>query len=444
MMELFPIILAASTYNSIYGFHNDREYKGVEREELDQEGHVTAWREDNNAAFAKASGQDFYRYYVEDFDGKLSGYMNAPLIGLTPNTTYTNNATQAGAGGSMGGSTSSETGDMGGSWAGGAGGSSIDWSKRVPTFANQDVLASVTRGLLEEGVHTKTSVDIRQLVLHAQPIYKDANTIAGGWSSDDYIKPVPDFTTKGEEQPVATLPDATDTKLEVANDAVTPGQTARVYVNNLKDEAKGKADANSLFWYAYIYSTPKALTSPNGAPFVRVQKEDTTGRYYFDAVVPSDLPAGSHRISLQDENGAVQAVTAVTAGDAVAPAADKTALNNAINAAGNLTQKDYTADSWTGFAKALEAAKSVAAKQDASQTDVNAAVKTLTDAQAGLKKYETVAKSDSDKSAKDKKAKKDENSKLANTGSSVAAIASVFVALLVAGAGFTVTRKIRS
>ena len=68
---------------------------------------------------------------------------------------------------------------------------------------------------------------------------------------------------------------------------------ARIYVENLSDEAKGRADANSLFWYSYIYSDPTQLTGPGGSPFVEVEKDDESGRYYYDAYVPKGFE-GEH------------------------------------------------------------------------------------------------------------------------------------------------------
>lgn len=398
-----------------------------------------------NATFAKASGQWFVRYF-KGWDGKASDSVDLPLIGLTSNTAYTNNAKQ-----------------------------SIEGFE-VP---NQNAVGEKSNDLLYEGGQAKTPVDIRQVVLYAQPIYKDPNikvtnsplvlqpdlNIAG---TNPALKFVPDFTTKAEPTatPAGALPSKTDTKLDVANGHAEPGQTARVYVDNLKAEAKGKADANSLFWYAYIYSEPQALTGPGGSPFVQVQKEASTGKYYFDAVIPADLPAGEHKISVQDENGTVQAWTPVTVGDAPAPV-DKSKLTAAIDAAGKLAEKDYTADSWTPFAKALADAKAVAAKQDASQADVDAAVKALADAQAGLKKAETVPSkpvepskpdnggnnkpSNNNKPANDKPAtddkksesKNDEQSDLSKTGASVIGVAGILALLVVLAAGLLVVGKAR-
>ena len=444
--------LTASSYDAIYGVHNDREYKGVYRSAPipDKPGWTNTW-EDMNATFAKASGQWFHRYTKDEWNGQASGSLDFPLIGLTPGTAYTNNAKQ-----------------------------SIEGFE-VPF---QDAVQEKSNNLLNEGVQAKTPVDIRQVVLYAQPIYKDPNTkvkndtlvygpdqnIVG---TNPALKSVPDFTTKAEPvaKPAEALPSKTDAKLDVANGHAEPGQTARVYVDNLKAEAKAKADANSLFWYAYIYSEPQALTGPDGSPFVQVQKEASTGKYYFDAVIPAGLPAGEHKISVQDENGTVQAWTPVTVGDAPAPV-DQSKLTAAVDAAGKLAEKDYTADSWTPFAKALADAKAVANKQDASQADVDAAVKALADAQAGLKKAETVPskpvepskpdnggnnkpsnsnKPSNNKPANDKPAaddkksesKNDEQSDLSKTGASVIGVAGMLALLVVLAAGFLVVGKAR-
>lgn len=443
--------LTAASYDAIYGFHNDQEYKGVYREDGNR------YWSDMNATFAKVSGQHFFRIRKDSWGGKASGSMNVPLIGLTPSTTYTNNAKECkplfDGDASIAGC--EEFGDS--------------------LIIDQDAIQQMENVLWDKGVRVKTPVDVRQVILYAQPIYKDPNTKVIEMSGDNYLKQVPDFTTKAEPTatPAGALPSKTDTKLDVANGHAEPGQTARVYVDNLKAEAKAKADANSLFWYAYIYSEPQALTGPDGAPFVRVQKEASTGKYYFDAVIPAGLPAGEHKISVQDENGTVQAWTPVTVGDAPAPVpVDKSKLTAAVDAAGKLAEKDYTADSWTPFAKALADAKAVAAKQDASQADVDAAMKALADAQTGLKKAETVPSkpvepskpdnggnnkpsnnkpADNNKPANDKPAaddkksesKNDEQSDLAKTGASVIGVAGILVLLVVLAAGLLVVGKAR-
>ncbi|KFI87453.1 hypothetical protein [Bifidobacterium ruminantium] len=388
-----------------------------------------------------ATGQMFSSYDTGMWNHAASGTVQMPVIGLQSNTTYGNTDGLPGFG------------DY-----------TDTWWKLMAKTGNVCKLADPTGASLACSNAYDQPVDVRSLYAGMRIVLKDGSAINFGRTA----KPISDFTTKAEPvaKPEEALPSKTDTKLDVANGHTEPGQTARVYVDNLKAEAKGKADANSLFWYAYIYSEPQALTSPDGAPFVRVQKEASTGKYYFDAVIPSGLPAGEHKISVQDENGTVQAWTPVTVGDAPAPV-DKSKLTAAVDAAGKLAEKDYTADSWTPFAKALADAKAVAAKQDASQADVDAAVKALADAQAGLKKAETVPSkpvepskpdnggnnkpSNNNKPANDKPAaddkksesKNDEQSDLSKTGASVIGVAGMLALLVVLAAGFLVAGKAR-
>lgn len=70
---------------------------------------------------------------------------------------------------------------------------------------------------------------------------------------------------------------------------------------------------------------------------------------------------------------------------------NKDALVAAITAAEALNESDYTTDSWSAFAAALADAKIVNDSDDASQSDVNAAVKTLKDASDALEKKKPTA-----------------------------------------------------
>lgn len=156
-------------------------------------------------------------FQQDSWNGKASGSFDFPLIGLTPNTAYTNNAK----------------------------------GSDFPSYPYQEVVQDTSNELLRNAVHVKTPVDIRQVALYAQPIYKDSNTKVSHWVEDNEnaLKFVPDFTTKSvaAAKPAETLPDKTDVKAEVAGGKVEPGKTARVYIDNLKDEAKGKpSDSNKL------------------------------------------------------------------------------------------------------------------------------------------------------------------------------------------------------
>lgn len=64
---------------------------------------------------------------------------------------------------------------------------------------------------------------------------------------------------------------------------------------------------------------------------------------------------------------------------------DKTALQKAIDANTGKVETDYTAETWADFAKALADAKAVLTDENATQNDVDAAAKALTDAAAALK-----------------------------------------------------------
>ena len=66
--------------------------------------------------------------------------------------------------------------------------------------------------------------------------------------------------------------------------------------------------------------------------------------------------------------------------ESAAPVVDKTALNEAIAKAEALNESEYTKDSYKAVADALAAAKVVADNEDATQEDVDAATKALTDA----------------------------------------------------------------
>lgn len=76
------------------------------------------------------------------------------------------------------------------------------------------------------------------------------------------------------------------------------------------------------------------------------------------------------------------------AGDIPAAEVNKEKLQLAVNEAKELAEKDYTAESWSIFASALEEAESVLAKEDAAQEEVDTALKNLQDAKDNLVKQE--------------------------------------------------------
>ena len=197
-----------------------------------------------------ATGQMFSSYDTDMWNHAASGTVQMPVIGLQSNTTYGNTDGFP------------HVGDYTDSW----------WKLMRKTQVVCK-LADPTASLACSNAYDQP-VDVRSLYAGMRIVLKDGSAINFGQTA----KPISDFTTKAEPvaKPAEALPSKTDAKLDVANGHAEPGQKARVYVDNLKAEAKAKADANSLFWYAYIYSEPQALTGPNGSPFVQVQKEAST------------------------------------------------------------------------------------------------------------------------------------------------------------------------
>ena len=409
--------LTQSTYNHIYGVHKETvtDVKGNE--------------------VGTASFQSYNRYYKDSWDGKASGRFDMSLIGLQENTTYANQGL-------------SEFG-----------------------LAPQDVnLWRTVDKVYQQGGHT-ADAGFGQIYAGLRIELKNGDFVPFGYAS----APVPSFTTTDEKASAAASDKLTEQNkgdVTVPGGTVKAGSAARVYINGLQQACAAKVDAGEdCFWYAYIYSDPVRLTGPDGSPYVTVKK-DAAGKYYVDAYIPAGY-SGDHKIALQDADGAIQGWTAVTVGDKAdepapnpAPAlkADKTALNTAIEAAGKLAQSDYTEATWAPFAKALDAAKAVAAKQDASQSDVDAAAKALTDAQGALVKAEKApapvpapdasnntgdkdAAAPSDKQSADDTANVDQpaatSKKLAATGVSVLAVAAVAVALMAVGIALKGARRVR-
>ncbi len=81
---------------------------------------------------------------------------------------------------------------------------------------------------------------------------------------------------------------------------------------------------------------------------------------------------------------------AINALEKVVPKADKTRLQKKVNEAKALKSSDYTASSWNILKSALQAAESVLSKEDASQTQVDAALQKLEDAIRSLQKLAPV------------------------------------------------------
>ena len=95
----------------------------------------------------------------------------------------------------------------------------------------------------------------------------------------------------------------------------------------------------------------------------------------------------------------------------------------------NLNQDDYTADSWKAYADALAQAKKVLAKENAISTEVQDAIRHLTEARKALVKV----------SADGKKP----GAVISDTGAAVFGVAGAVVVLAAAGIALTIWRKRR-
>ncbi|OZG62144.1 glycosyl hydrolase family 25 [Bifidobacterium hapali] len=397
--------LTQADYNNIYGFKNNQDML----------------TDDNGVVYAKASYQSFTRYNNDSWNGKTSGTFNLPVIGLEPETTYGTN-------------------------------------REYPAYTDGAV-DELARHL---PLGVRTPVDDRQFYVGLVIYLKDGYTFLGYFDHVNFasnMSEVTDLTTTAEPASKPTAPDLTEQNkgsVTVPDGTVKAGSVARIYVNKLAQECAAKVDAGEdCFWYSYIYSDPVRLTGPDGSPFVTIKK-DKDGKYYFDAFIPANY-SGVHKIALQDEKGNIQGWTDVTVGEQTpTPApADKTALNKAITAADKLVKTDYTEASWTLFAKALEAAKTVAGKADAKQAEVDAAAKALVNTQTALKKAEKTpskdeheadtdtTKPDTDKKPEQNPAKTDTKKQtLPKSGASIIAVIAVMAALATtAGAACVVRRR---
>ena len=106
--------------------------------------------------------------------------------------------------------------------------------------------------------------------------------------------------------------------------------------------------------------------------------DDTSNNYYFSLDINEITPVLDNlgiKYSTEGGSGSTGSSTSTV---------DKSALKVAIEKAQNRKEVDYTAETWAPFAEALAAAKDVDRKEDASQSDVDDAKKTLEDAESAL------------------------------------------------------------
>ena len=216
---------------------------------------------------------------------------------------------------------------------------------------------------------------------------------ASGWAPNfDYIQVAPTvdetsvkYTTAdgGEINPIASL----TAKANGLKDGVltlTEGDSADVDVNIKPINA---TDA-TLVW-----------ASSDSSVATAEEQEDADGiatqsAKLVDSRTIHALKAGETTFTVTPAVNAENGVSAtfkviVTAKEPEPVSADKSKLQAAVDEAGKLDEKDYTADSWKVFTGQLESAKKVLADENATQDDVDSALKTLKDAQSGLVKADS-------------------------------------------------------
>ena len=213
---------------------------------------------------------------------------------------------------------------------------------------------------------------------------------ASGWAPNfDYIQVAPTvdetsvkYTTAdgGEINPIASL----TAKANGLKDGVltlTEGDSADVDVNIKPINA---TDA-TLVW-ASSDSSVATAEEQEDADGVATQSAKLV-----DSRTIHALKAGETTFTVTPAINAEDGVSAtfkviVTAKEPEPVSVDKSKLQAAVDEAGRLDEKDYTADSWKAFAGQLKSAKKVLADGSATQADVDAAAKALKSAQSGLAK----------------------------------------------------------
>ena len=213
---------------------------------------------------------------------------------------------------------------------------------------------------------------------------------ASGWAPNfDYIQVAPTvdetsvkYTTAdgGEINPIASL----TAKANGLKDGVltlTEGDSADVDVNIKPINA---TDA-TLVW-ASSDSSVATAEEQEDADGVATQSAKLV-----DSRTIHALKAGETTFTVTPAINAEDGVSAtfkviVTAKEPEPVSVDKSKLQAAVDEAGRLDEKDYTADSWKAFAGQLESAKKVLADGSATQADMDAAAKALKNAQSGLVK----------------------------------------------------------
>ena len=174
---------------------------------------------------------------------------------------------------------------------------------------------------------------------------------------------------------------ATKNEVEAAIDALEDARNKLVPTGNQKPDPDKIAELNTAFEAATTANEGMKETDYTAESWETYQNAYAAMKKIADRLA-DDAKKGS--VTKSEIDTAIANLKTATEG--LVRNVDKTALTAAIAGCASLRATDYNAATWNVFQTALNAAKAVAAKGDATQAEVNAALANLNAKKAGLKR----------------------------------------------------------
>ena len=174
---------------------------------------------------------------------------------------------------------------------------------------------------------------------------------------------------------------ATKNEVEAAIDALEDARNKLVPTGNQKPDPDKIAELNTAFEAATTANEGMKETDYTAESWETYQNAYAAMKKIADRLA-DDAKKGS--VTKSEIDTAIANLKTATEG--LVRNVDKTALTAAIAGCASLRATDYNAATWSVFQTALNAAKAVAAKGDATQAEVNAALANLNAKKAGLKR----------------------------------------------------------
>ncbi|MBW3081620.1 DUF7594 domain-containing protein [Bifidobacterium saguinibicoloris] len=284
----------------------------------------------------------------------------------------------------------------------------------------------------------KIAVDITSLVKAAKAAGETTLTLAV------------DNTGAGEVRFVSTE-GATSDKLANATEDMAPvvevTEVSPTSISGPEAQTITEGDAASSDVFTVAGADPLDITVDGQTADGKITWNDKTNRLDF----AKGIAAGTYKVTvtLTDADKAT-ASTDFTLTVAPAPV-NKDGLNDEVKLSETLKQEGYTQKSWDAFQQALVKAQGVLTKTDATQDEVNAALKELKTAREGLQKNSTEPGTPDDGHGSDgadgsgTDAKRPSSGKgvngLSKTGSAIELVAGAAVLLVLAGGVLLLNRR---